>query len=108
MLGQQTNPYPFIQACDFYIQPSRYEGKAVTVRDAQILGNPVVLTRFPTAGSQLQEDVDGVIVPDDIAGAADGIAAFLLDEQKQQAIRNYLQTHSYDNESEITKLDAWL
>lgn len=33
------NPYPYIKACDIYVQPSRYEGKAVTVREAQILGN---------------------------------------------------------------------
>lgn len=40
------NPYPYIKACDIYVQPSRYEGKAVTVREAQILGKPVVITRF--------------------------------------------------------------
>ncbi len=25
LLGKKTNPYPYIKACDFYVQPSRYE-----------------------------------------------------------------------------------
>ena len=62
LAGKQMNPYPYIKACDIYVQPSRYEGKAVTVREAQILGKPVVITRFPTSSSQLEEGVDGIII----------------------------------------------
>ena len=46
MLGKKENPYPYIAACDLYVQPSRYEGKCVTVREAQMLGKPVVITRY--------------------------------------------------------------
>ena len=48
-------------ACDIYIQPSRYEGHSVTVREAQILGKPVIITNYPTAKSQIQDGVDGII-----------------------------------------------
>lgn len=105
LLGKQSNPYPFINACDIYVQPSRYEGKAVTVREAQILGKPVVITHFPTAPSQLTDGVDGLIVPDDVDGAAEGIAAFIHDKEKQQAFKNYLKEHHYGNENEANKLD---
>ena len=27
LLGKKENPYPYIKACDIYVQPSRYEGK---------------------------------------------------------------------------------
>lgn len=37
VLGKKENPYPYIKACDIYVQPSRYEGKCVAVREAQIL-----------------------------------------------------------------------
>src|SRR5699024_3747669 len=33
ILGRKKNPYPYMKACDIYVQPSRYEGKAVTVRE---------------------------------------------------------------------------
>ena len=46
ILGKRSNPYPYIKACDIYVQPSRYEGKAVTVREAQILHNQLLLLSF--------------------------------------------------------------
>ena len=105
LLGKQSNPYPYIKACDIYVQPSRYEGKAVTVREAQILCKPVVITHFPTAPSQLTDGVDGLIVPDSIDGAAEGLAAFIRDTNKQRLFINYLETHHYGNEEEAQKID---
>lgn len=105
LLGKQSNPYPFIKACDIYVQPSRYEGKAVTVREAQILCKPVVITHFPTAPSQLNDGVDGLIVPDDIEGAAEGLAALIKDTDKQERFIKHLQAHHYGNEEEAQKID---
>ena len=51
LLGKKENPYPYIKACDLYVQPSRYEGKSVTVREAQLLGRPVVIARYATSSS---------------------------------------------------------
>ena len=106
LLGKKLNPYPYIKACDVYVQPSRYEGKAVTVREAQILCKPVVITNYATAPSQVQDGIDGIIVPNDVEGAAEGIATFLQDTQKQQQIIAYLQNHHYGNEDEVKKLDT--
>ncbi|WP_144266702.1 glycosyltransferase, partial [Clostridioides difficile] len=55
LLGKKINPYPYIEACDLYVQPSRYEGKAVTVTEAQILNKPVLITNYPTAKSQVRD-----------------------------------------------------
>jgi glycosyltransferase involved in cell wall biosynthesis len=105
LLGKKSNPYPYMKACDIYIQPSRFEGKAVTVREAQILGKPVVITRFATSSAQLTEQVDGIIVPMDNEGAAEGIYAYAQNPTLQQQIISYLQSHDYGNESEIKKLE---
>lgn len=45
----KENPYPYIKACDWYVQPSCYEGKSVVVREAQMLCKPVIVTNYPTA-----------------------------------------------------------
>lgn len=108
LIGKKENPYPYVKATDFYIQPSRYEGKAVTVREAQILGKPVIITNYPTAHSQLNDGIDGVIVPDSIEGAADEIEAFLKDKDKQNRIIAYLEAHHYGNEFETKKIDKLL
>jgi len=62
ILGKRINPYPYIKACDIYVQPSRYEGKAITVLEAQALNKPVIITNYGTAGSQLKDGNNGIIV----------------------------------------------
>lgn len=104
ILGKRSNPYPYIKACDIYAQPSRYEGKSVTVREAQMLCKPVVITDYPTAKSQIKHGVDGIIVPLDNEGCANGMADFILNHQLQQQIVDYLQAHDYGNMNEIEKL----
>lgn len=104
LLGKKSNPYPYINACDVYVQPSRYEGKSITVREAQILCKPVIVTAYPTAPSQIQDGVDGVIVPLDIELCVDAMSSFLKNKEKQAKIAKYLSEHDYGNETEINKI----
>ena len=104
LLGKRTNPYPYMKACDIYAQPSRYEGKSVTVREAQMLCKPVVITNYATAKSQIRDGVDGVIVSKDNEGCASGIADFIRNNQLQNEIINYLHDHDYGNVDEVEKV----
>lgn len=104
ILGKKENPYPYIKACDIYVQPSRYEGKSVTVREAQMLYKPIVVTNYPTASSQIQDGKDGVIVPLNNEGCAKGLVEFILDKQKQEHIIEYLKAHDYGNVGEVEKI----
>lgn len=106
ILGKKDNPYPYMRACDLYVQPSRYEGKAVTVREAQMLGKPVVITSYATSGSQLENGVDGVIVPMDNAGCAAGIAALLRDPARMQKLSENCTKRDYTNSAEMEKIYA--
>lgn len=104
ILGKKENPYPYIAACDLYVQPSRYEGKCVSVIEAQILHKPVVITDYATSGSQLQDGFDGVIVPMDNAGCADGIAAVMDDKELQQRLIENTYKNDYTNSAQIEKI----
>lgn len=106
LLGRKDNPYPYLASCDLYVQPSRYEGKCVTVREAQMLGKPVVITRYATSASQLEEGVDGIIVPLDNEGCAAGIAALLRDPEKMAALAHRCRQRDYTNASEAGKILA--
>lgn len=106
ILGKKDNPYPYMRACDLYVQLSRYEGKAVTVREAQLLGKPVVITNYATSASQLVDGVDGVIVPMDNAGCAAGIAALLRDPVRMQQLSENCAKRDYTNSAEIEKIYA--
>ena len=106
ILGKKDNPYPYMRACDLYVQPSRYEGKAVTVREAQLLARPVVITNYATSASQLEDGVDGVIVPMDNAGCAAGIAALLRDPARMRQLAENCAKRDYTNSAEVEKIYA--
>lgn len=104
VLGKKDNPYPYIRACDLYVQPSRFEGKAVTVREAQMLGKPVVITDFPTAKSQLDDGIDGIIVPMDTRRCAQGIYELLTDSEKMKFLSENCKKRDYSNKDEVQKV----
>lgn len=108
LLGKKENPYPYIKACDIYVQPSRYEGNAVTVREAQILGKPVIVTEYPTALSQVRDGQDGIIVPMDNEGCAKGIAALISDREEQARLSTFCLTNDFGNEAEANKMFSLL
>ena len=104
LLGKKVNPYPYILAADLYVQPSRYEGKAVTIREAQILGKPVLITNFPTAASQARDGVDACICGTGSEGIAEGIKLILADGAFRKKLINQVQGADYGNETEIRKV----
>ena len=104
ILGKKENPYPYIKRCDIYVQPSRYEGKAVAVREAQILQKPVIITNFPTARAQLEDGYDGVIVPLDNEGCAKGIIDVIRDKELQKKLIINMQHTNYGNANEVEKI----
>ncbi|RBP27440.1 MULTISPECIES: glycosyltransferase [Bacillus] len=106
LLGKKTNPYPYIKACDIYVQPSRYEGKAVTVREAQIIGKPVLITNFSTAKSQVQDGIDGLITEMGINGIVNGIKKLIEDKELREALVEHTLKGEYGNCNEINKLYA--
>ena len=103
-IGPKSNPYPWMNACDIYVQPSRYEGHSVTVREAQILGKPVIITNYPTAKSQIQDGIDGVICGTDNDSISEAIISLVHDKQRQVNLVGYLRTHDFGNESEVEKI----
>ena len=104
ILGKKENPYPYIKACDIYVQPSRYEGKCVAVREAQMLGKPVIITNYETSASQLENGVDGIIVPMDNQSCADGIIRLIRNKELQKKLVFNMEKRDYTNANEINKI----
>ena len=104
LLGKKENPYPYLKAFDIYCQPSRYEGKSITVREAQMMFKPVVITKYPTALSQIQDGKDGCIVPMDNEGCAKGLCDFILNKEQQESLVSTLKDNDFVAEEEINKL----
>ena len=104
LLGKKINPYPYMKACDLYVQPSRYEGKAVTVGEAQILGRPVIITNYTTAKSQVRENIDGYICELSIEGIANGIEKLYKDKNLRTQLSDNCKKTNYSNSNELNNL----
>jgi len=104
LLGKKTNPYPYMKEADLYVQPSRYEGKAVTVGEAQILTKPVMITNYTTAKSQVKDGFDGYITELSIQGIADGIEKLYKDSKLRNNLVENCKYTSFSNKSELKKL----
>lgn len=104
ILGKKSNPYPYMKACDIYVQPSRFEGNSVTVREAQMLCKPVVVTNYATAPSQVKDGKDGIIVPLENEQCASKIVDFIVNGLLRLEISDYLRSHDYGNVMEVEKL----
>ncbi|MFC4283021.1 glycosyltransferase [Catenibacterium sp. GCM10023432] len=104
LLGKKSNPYPYIKACDVYVQPSRYEGKCVSVIEAQSLHKPVIITNYPTAKSQLKDGYDGVIVPLENNECAHGIYNALTKKELLHTISENTYKSDYSNYDSVNDL----
>lgn len=104
LLGKKSNPYPYIKACNVYVQPSRYEGKCVSVIEAQSLHKPVIITNYSTAKSQLKDGYDGVIVPLENDKCAQGICNTLINRELLHTISKNSCKSDYSNYNSINDL----
>lgn len=104
LLGKIANPYPYIKKCDCYIQPSRFEGKSVSVQEAQMLGKPVIITDYPTSANQLENYYDGIIVPLENAECSKRIAEILSDSDLLSRLSNNCKKNNYSHRSEVDKI----
>jgi glycosyltransferase involved in cell wall biosynthesis len=108
ILGKKKNPYPYIKACDFYIQPSRFEGKSVTVREAQIISKPVIISNYKTSASQIKHEYDGFIVSQDNYLCADQVGAIIKNKKLVSQVIQNCNSSNFDNSQEIEKIERFI
>ncbi|MCR4616175.1 MAG: glycosyltransferase [Clostridiales bacterium] len=105
MLGEKSNPYPYIKACDIYVQPSKVEGKSIAIDEAMLLEKPILVSNFPTAKDQITDGVTGIITEHDPVALADKIVEMSNDSELCRRLSENLKEHT-GNEEEIEKFYA--
>ena len=100
LLGIRTNPYPYINNCDIYVQPSRHEGYGIAVAEARMLNKPIICTDFTGARDQIINGYTGSIVKIDAESIAEEIEDLAVDSNKRKRYENNLSksVKSYDGE----------
>ena len=104
--GMQKNPYPYMAACDIYVQPSYEEAMPVTILEAHRLGRPVVSTATVGGKKLVENDKNGVVCEISADSLAESITALLGDKERYAAIINNLKATDYSQEFEKYK-EQW-
>lgn len=107
LLGEQANPYPYINACDIYIQTSRNEGFGITIAEAKILRKPVISTNFLVVHDQIRDEQNGLIAEMNAQGITHSILRMVNDQQLRETIVCNLQDEHNDTAKvESAKVNA--
>ncbi|WMJ16352.1 glycosyltransferase [Geobacillus proteiniphilus] len=101
LLGNKPNPYPYIKKADIVVMPSRYEGKSIAISEAKILCRPIITTDYSTAHEQINNGVDGLIVPNNEEGLFKGIKLLLDDPNKKVQLVNKLNSQAAKNDNAV-------
>lgn len=109
LLGTRTNPYPFMAACDIYVQPSYTEGYSTTICEAGMLGKAIVGT-VPSGGiwEQIDNGESGLIVEATADGLFEGIRTLLEDEPLRRSFGEKIKQKNFEGSGEIRKFLEFL
>jgi glycosyltransferase involved in cell wall biosynthesis len=106
LLGAKINPYPYMKACDIYVQTSLFEGLGLTVIEAAILQKPIVCTNFPTAYNILKDNETGLIAEMNPNAIAEQIEKLIKDESlRKKLISNLEQQENKDKEQSLLQFE---
>ena len=104
--GFVDNPYPYIKNCDIYVQPSYHESYGLAIKEAVILGKPVVSTKTVGGKYILENGAKGVLTGFSGKSLADGIMSLIENPEKMQKLSNLYSLE--DNQKEkIVYIEKW-
>lgn len=94
LCGSQANPYKYMQACDLYVQLSKYEAQPITIQEVAVFGKPMVLSKISGFESFAAYLNNILLVEGDASYIADCIMHESLSEQDNLDMINQLQSKS--------------
>lgn len=103
LLGEQANPYPYMNQCDIYVQPSKTEAHCVAVEEAIALACSIVATNIPSFQHQLNNTGNAKMVPPNAQCLANGIKDCMDAEYKPQVASPTDQLSFDKNMKEVEK-----
>jgi glycosyltransferase involved in cell wall biosynthesis len=79
--GVTDAPYPYYRQADLYVHCSQYEGRSLAVREAMLLGCPVLLSDCAGNRAQITDGTDGLLTPLEPEAMAEAILRLIRDPE---------------------------
>lgn len=106
MLGMKNNPYPYMEKCDLFIQPSIFEGYSLSIMEAKILGTPILASKA-AAGNQIKNGVDGFLCETNETSVYENLLKLYKNRTKLEKCKTALMNCDFDsiNKKIISQLE---
>lgn len=101
--GMQKNPYPYINACDIYVQPSYEESLGLTILEAHRLCKPVIATKTMGGLKTIEDNINGALCDINAQSIAEAVESLVKDKTTFGNIKNNLKNIDYSEELEVYK-----
>lgn len=89
LLGEKTNPYPYIKACNYFVIPSIYEGYSIVGVEASIFQKRIISTDTGAKEALLNYD-NKVIVDNSLEGLYEGMKQEIVtNDEKKISLKVY-------------------
>lgn len=110
LLGNKRNPYTYIKQSDIFVQCSYREGFSTTVYEAKCLQKPIVITDAPGMENQIENEVNGLIVPrGNDQKVAEAIVRLIdsetLRKQFSEELKRFVQSIDDDTQEKLELFD---
>lgn len=108
LMGAEANPNPFMAQCTVYVQPSRFEGRSLALREACAVGCAIVASDYPGNRETVTDGVNGLLCALDPTDLADKVQ-WLIEHPEERARLGRAARASADGErADITELTRFL
>ncbi|MDO5614609.1 MAG: glycosyltransferase [Cruoricaptor ignavus] len=88
LLDSQTNPWPYIQASDYFVLPSKSESYPLTIGEVMGLYKPIISTNVGGIPEMIEHGVDGILVNCDEDEIYEAMKQFLTNSELVETIKN--------------------
>ena len=108
-VGLKSNPYPYMEMCDIYVQTSSFEGFGLTIAEAKILGKPIISTDFDVVHDQITHEKNGLICKMNPQSVGKQIIRFINDATLREIIIHHvLSEENTTYKTEVIKVEHLL
>lgn len=104
LLGEQTNPHPYVKKADIFFLPSHYEGKPMAITEAQMNGVVPFVTNYASAKGQIRHMEDGLICENNDDAIIEMMGKIFSGEIGLCLLKQEVQKKDYSNRKEIEKI----
>ena len=80
--GCRSNPFPLLAKADLFVLTSSSESYGMVLKEALILGKPVVAMRYPALSEIIEDGINGLIAEQNVDSLTSQICLMLQDDKK--------------------------